>query len=337
MNSYERYKAVLERRPADVLPRLPILMAFAAEYIGSNYGAFASDYRVLAEANLRCADAFDFDQVSAISDPYRETAGFGAEIEFVRDGVPRCVKPPLEDAKDLSLLARPDPWSSERMLDRLKAIESFRQRCGGERSILGWVEGAAAEAGDLRGVSNFMLDLALDETFACELMDLCLETAIAFAQAQARAGADTIGVGDALASQVSADTYERLILPREQKLAEAIHAAGAWMRLHICGDTTHILPGMARVGADIIDLDWQVDMAHARRVLGPDVVLTGNLDPVNAVMKSSPERIRQDVLAAYRAAGDPYMASAGCEVPPGTPEENLKALCAPIPLNDSAA
>ena len=56
MNSYERYMAVLAQEPVDILPRLPILMQFAAEYIGSNYGAFASDYRVLVEANLLSAE-----------------------------------------------------------------------------------------------------------------------------------------------------------------------------------------------------------------------------------------------------------------------------------------
>ena len=55
MNSYERYRATLAGGPTDIVPRTPILMAFAANYIGSNYGAFASDYRVLVEANRRCA------------------------------------------------------------------------------------------------------------------------------------------------------------------------------------------------------------------------------------------------------------------------------------------
>jgi hypothetical protein len=36
----------------------PILMQFAAEYIGSNYGKFASDYNVLVESNLRCIGRF---------------------------------------------------------------------------------------------------------------------------------------------------------------------------------------------------------------------------------------------------------------------------------------
>ena len=95
MNSLDRYLGVLKGEKVDFLPRLPILMQFAAEYIGSNYGAFASDYRVLVEANRACAEDFGMDQVSVISDPYRETQGFGAGIEYVSDGVPRCPHPPL--------------------------------------------------------------------------------------------------------------------------------------------------------------------------------------------------------------------------------------------------
>ena len=331
MNSYERYMGVINREEVDVLPRLPILMAFAAKFIDSNYGAFASDHRVLVESNLRCAEFFDFDQLSAISDPFRETQGFGAEIEYVEDGVPRCLKPPLEDAKDLSLLKTPDPYSSERMLDRVEAVRQFKERCWQQYSILGWIEGPAAEAGNLRGVTDFMMDLMLDEPFAGELMDRCIEVGIEFAKAQIEAGADTIGVGDALASQVSPDVYGKLIQPREKILFDAIHEAGGLVRLHICGDTTHILPGIAEVGADIIDLDWQLDMAEARRVLGPDAVLMGNLDPVNAVMTSTPEEIRESLAAIYREVGNPYMAGAGCEIPPDTEPENLKALCSPIP------
>src|SRR5512146_445786 len=114
MTPRERYDIVLAGGRPDLLPRLPVLMQFAANHIGSNYGAFASDYRVLVEANLRCAEEFGMDQVSTISDPYRETAGFGGEIEFVKDGVPRCHKPPLADALDLSRLKKPDPLSSPR-------------------------------------------------------------------------------------------------------------------------------------------------------------------------------------------------------------------------------
>ena len=329
MTGYERYLGVLKGTPGDILPRLPILMGFAARFIGSNYAAFASDYRVLAEANRRCVEFFDFDQVSAISDPYRETEGFGAAIEYVADGVPRCVKPPLEDSKDFAQLKRPDPRRSTRMLDRVRAIEEMRKFAHRRYSILGWVEGPAAEAADLRGVTNFLMDLVMEPAYAGDLMDRCVEVGIEFARAQIEAGADTVGVGDAIASQVSADLFGAMIAPREQRLFDGIHQAGGLVRLHICGNTTHLLPHFAGLHADIVDLDWQVSMRDARALLGPKV-LAGNLDPVSAVLRSTPEQIRRAVLDVYRAVGNPYMVGAGCEIPVGTPPENLKALCSPL-------
>ena len=330
MNGLERYMGVLEGRTVDFLPRLPILMRYAAEHIGSNYGAFASDHRVLVEANLRCADDFGMDQLSAISDPYRETQGFGAEIVFVRDGVPRCPHPPLAQTKDLSRLWQPDALKSERMRDRIDALREMARLSEGAHSIMGWVEGPAAEAANLRGVGTFLMDLMDDEAFCAELMDLCVQVGVEFARAQVEAGADTIGIGDAIVSQLSPALYERLIQPRERRLVEAIHAAGARVRLHICGDTTHLLPGMAGLGADIIDLDHMVDMAAARRVLGGRVVLAGNIDPILVRRSREPQEIHEAMLRTYEAVGNPYMVTAGCEIPSGTPPENLRALCEPI-------
>ncbi len=330
MNSYERYMAVVKGGSSDILPRVPILMAFAAEYIGSNYGMFAADHRVLVEANLRCVKDFDFDQVSAISDPYRETQGFGGEIEFVEDGVPRLVAPPLQDSRDLSVLQRPNPYESERMLDRVKAVEAMADAVKGEYSILGWVEGPAAEAADLRGVTNFLIDLMEDPDFCHALMALCSEVGAEFALAQLKAGADTIGIGDAIASQVSPQTYADMIFPYEKQLVDSIHAAGGLVRLHICGNITHLLPQIKYLGVDILDLDWMVDIRHAREIVGPDTVLVGNLDPVAEVQDGTPEEIAAKMVEVYRAAGNPFLAGAGCEIPKDTPVENLKALCRPI-------
>jgi MtaA/CmuA family methyltransferase len=333
MNSYERYMGVLNGEKVDILPRLPILMGFAAEFIGSNYGAFASDYRVLIEANLKCIEFFDFDQVSAISDPFRETQGFGAEIQFVKDGVPRCVKPPLEDSKDLSLLKEPDPHKSDRMLDRIRAVEKYKESVYKKYSILGWIEGPAAEAADLRGVTNFLMDIMLEPDFTKELMDVCVQVGINFAMAQLKGGADTIGIGDAIASQLSPELYEKFILPQEKRMVDAIHKAGGLVRLHICGDTTHLLPFISQLGCDIVDLDWQVSMTAARQKLGKNTIITGNLDPVNAVMKSTPEQIHSQIQQIYEDVDDPYMVGAGCEIPMKTPFENLKALCKAISQN----
>lgn len=329
INGFERYISVLKREAVDFLPRTPILMQYAAEYISSDYAAFASDYRVLVKANLQCAKEFGIDQVSCISDPYRETHGFGSEVEYMKNAPPRSTHP-LEYSKDLSALQKPDPLTSERMLDRIKAVKEYKTAAYGKYSILGWIEGPAAEAADLRGVTTFLMDLMDDDTFASVLMDLCVCTGIEFARAQVLAGADTIGIGDAIASQIDPYTYEKLIQPMEKKLVKAVQDMGAYVKLHICGDITHLLPGIADLGVDILDVDHMVSLSHVREVVGKRVVITGNLDPVSMVQKGTPSQIRNALLNAYKETGNPYMVNAGCEIPSGTPVENLRALCEPV-------
>ena len=74
-----------------------------------------------------------------------------------------------------------------------------------------------------------------------------------------------------------------------------------------------------------------VSMKQARAVVGPDVALCGNIDPVAGVLAGTPADIRATVHRTYDEVGNPFMVGAGCEIPPGTPNENLRALCAPVP------
>jgi MtaA/CmuA family methyltransferase len=332
MTSLERYLATLRGQPTDFLPRVPILMQFAAEHIGSNYAAFASDWRILLEANLRCRDDFGFDQVSAISDPYREVQGFGGEIHYEADHAPTCKQTVLSDIHDLAPLRDdPDPFACERMLDRILAVRAFKERVGGACSILGWVEGPAAEAADLRGVQDFLMD-AMDDEEACRrLLARCTRTAIRFAKAQLAEGADTIGVGDAICSQLPPDLYRALVWPFQKELSDAIRAKGGLVKLHICGNINHLLPHIGELGVDILDIDHMVDPAMARQCVGPQVAIAGRVDPVADVLHGSPENIRKAVVASYAAIGNPHLVMAGCEIPPGTPADNLKALCEPVP------
>ena len=330
LTSRQRYFAVLDGQPVDFLPRLPILMRFAAEFIGSNYGEFARDFRTLIRANLECARHFGVDQVSTISDPYRETQGFGAEIIYERDAVPHCRKHPLEDSTDLARLPRPNPLEAVRMRDRIEAVRAYHAQTRGEYSILGWIEGPAAEAADLRKADNFFCDLLEEPDFASELMSLCVDVALAFAREQVKAGADTIGIGDAVASQVSPQIYEKLILPQEQRLVRGVKDLGAKVRMHICGNITHLLPGLATLGLDVIDVDHMVNLTNVRAALGGAVAIGANLDPVADILRGSPEKIRAKLERCHREAGNPFIVNAGCEIPSGTPEENLKALCEPL-------
>lgn len=219
------------------------------------------------------------------------------------------------------------------MRDRIDAVRLYRKIDNNRHSILGWVEGPGALAADLRGLSDFYMDLLEEPEWCSDLMAICTDTSIRFAKAQLDAGADSIGIGDAMCSQVSTETYTTLIQPFQLKLVEAIQAHGGIVRLHICGQTQHLLPGIAKLGVEIFDVDHMVDLKAAREALGPRTVLAGNINPAAGVRFGNPERIRSHVKRNFAEAGPPYMVCAGCEIPAGTPHENLSALCDPVPAS----
>jgi MtaA/CmuA family methyltransferase len=229
------------------------------------------------------------------------------------------------EPEDIKRLVPPDPATGPRMSDRVEAVKLFRECVGGEVPIMGWVEGALAEAADLRSVYLTMTDLARRPDWLEELLEICVGVEIAFARAQVQAGADIIGLGDAVASQISPAMYRRFALPYEQRIFAAVHEMGALARLHICGNTTRILPDMMNSGADIIDLDWMVDMKSAAERFGDRMSFCGNADPVAIMMQGTPEKVYAATQYCMTVGGPRSISGAGCEVPDGTPEENFHA------------
>lgn len=327
MTKTEQFRSLLQHGalPEKVLFR-PILMYFAANYIGKTYGEFASDYNVLVEANLRCMDEFGLDMLGLISDPYRETSAFGAKIQYIPDGVPRCLNYVVQTIDDVVNLKIPDVYKTERTLDRIKAGEVLAQKTQGNIPVIGWIEGPLAEACDLAGVQNMMMQLMMDPDFANRLMDKCMFTAKDFAKAQIEAGCEIIGMGDAVCSQIDAETYETFVKERHKELIEYIHSLGGKIKLHICGDTNHLLPHYKDLDPDILDLDWQVDISHARSVLGEKVILAGNINPVLVQDKTRDEIFSLCHSLVEKHKNERFILSAGCEITVLTPSENLKAM-----------
>ncbi len=322
----ERVLRRLTGDPVDKIPNLNIVMAFAARHIGVKYSQYATDYRVLAEGNIRCCEDFGIDMVSAISDPCREAGDLGAPVSFPDDDIPMLQGVLIQDYGDIAALKPIPPREGRRMLDRIQAIELYRQLAGRDYPVLGWVEGAFAESCDLRGLSNMMVDIATEPEFVRDLLEICTEQAIAFATEQIKAGADFIGIGDAAASLIGPKYFESFALPFEKRICDAVHHAGAKVKLHICGNITPILNQVALSGADIVDADWMVDFHQAAQCMEGICSVCGNFDPVSILLQGSPDDVRKSVIQCVQAGNDATFVAAGCEVPLHTPAQNLRAV-----------
>jgi MtaA/CmuA family methyltransferase len=327
MTPKERIAATLWGERYDRPAVTPIFMSWAAGFIGRTYRDYYLDGDVLAESQLAGARAFNLDQVSAISDPWREASAYGMEFDYPEHGVGRPRQVLIQSPQDVSRVKPFDIERSPRPAQRIESVRKMAAAVGRTHSVLGWAEGPLAVYADLRGVESMFLDLIDNPQMYLRAAEIIIENQIRFARAQVAAGADMIGIGDSVASLISPPMYRQLVLPFEKRLFEAIHEAGAAVKLHICGDVRKSIQLMAQTGCDIIDADWMVPLDEARAAVGSDVTLAGNFDPSAVLLQGTPQEVADAARSNIEMGGRRFILQPGCEVPPGTPEANIRAFC----------
>jgi len=329
MTGLERTISFLKGESVDHPPFHPIIMRWAAKYAGINYRDFCLDPFSKCRAMALCAQDFDIDWVTVMSDPWAEASAFGIEVEYPEDDLPKDISGHMPDAKSASLLKKYKTLRNFRCSNRLKEIREFKRQLGNNYFIVGWVEGPVAEYVDLRKASEAAMDFFIDPESMEKAMDIIIESAKEFISLQIKVGADCIGIGDAFCSQIGPDLYNRFAFAREKQLVDYIHLNGAFAKLHICGNTSAILDSMIATGADIIDIDHLVpSMADYTKFLKPHQVFSGKADPVTIIQNGTSIDLKRVVTEDFFQANRRCIISAGCEITPGTSIENMKAFSA---------
>jgi MtaA/CmuA family methyltransferase len=326
MTGLERTLSFIKGQAVDHPPFHPIIMRWAAKYAGVRYRDFCTDPYSKCMAMIRCAKDFDIDWVTVMSDPWAEASAFGIIVDYPDDSLPVDTGGRLPDAKAVSNLVKYNPLENIRCRNRLKEISEYRKLLNNEYFIVGWVEGPIAEYVDLRGATDASMDFYIDPCSMELALDIIVESALDFITHQVNEGAHCIGIGDSFCSQIGPDLYNSFAMEREKKLVNHIHSLGAIAKLHICGNTSHILPGMIGTGADIIDIDHLVpSMSGYADLLAPNQVLSGKADPVCIIQDGTPDDIKKVIKDDFRQANGRCIISAGCEITPGTSVENMVA------------
>jgi uroporphyrinogen decarboxylase len=133
------------------------------------------------------------------------------------------------------------------------------------------------------------------------LLDRLADLALASLQSQVANGASAVQLFDSWAGALSPSDYRRYVLPASQKVLAGIAPTGV-PRIHFGVSTGELLPLMQEAGADVVGVDWRVDLDDARARLGDDVALQGNLDPV-AVLAGAEVALDRSRDVLRRAGG----------------------------------
>jgi MtaA/CmuA family methyltransferase len=327
MTGLERTLNFINGSTVDRLPFHPIMMRIVSHIPGVNYRDYCIDPQQHCDAAVEMAEKLNLDWVTVMSDPYAESEAFGMEIDYPDNALPHekglLINDPMVDIDKLTV---PNWKEHYRLKGRIEQIANFSSNGNDQYFIVGWVEGAVAEYADLRGLGDTCMDFYDCPEKVNQALDIITESALNLITAQVEAGAHCIGIGDAVCSQIGPELYKEFAYEREKVLVDHIHSLGALAKIHICGDTTKIVPYLAQSGADIIDIDHLAsDMKLFASYLNDSQVLSGNIDPVSIIANGSPEQIKAYVKNTHKQTNGRTIVSAGCEIVPDTPIENLKA------------
>lgn len=326
MTPKERVFERIAGNKVDKIPNLSISSFFSAHYANIDYDTFCTDYRALVAAQSKAAIDFGLDILSTISDPYRETYDFGANVKFYKDIPPVCDIPTISSLKNWKKLRAWNPFESTRILDRLKAIKLFKEDFGDEYPILGWVEGPLSEFCNLATLNFGMSMLNEDEKEIRDVFDFITEQEISCVHSQIQSGADIIGISENNASLLSVDLFKNLLLEREARIIKAIQDDGAISKLHIGGNTNHIFPSMMKSNADIIDIDHLVNFDESIELNNGKYSLCGNIEAAGIILRGNPKEIKGWVDYCVLHGDNKFLISSGSEVFPQTSIENFLAI-----------
>ncbi|HEY1390960.1 MAG TPA: uroporphyrinogen decarboxylase, partial [Ktedonobacterales bacterium] len=281
------------------------------------------------EVTLQPIEAFDLDAAIIFADILPPLEGVGLHLRFA-EGEGPVIGNPVRTVDDIARLRVLPP--EETLPFTLDAIRLARAQLDSRNIPLIGFSGApftlAAYAIEGRGSRNYTLAKGLMMSAPAawdELMTKLSEVVGAYLLAQARAGAQALQLFDSWAGQLSASDYRQFALPYTQRAISIARQADVPI-IHFATDTSGYLEAMRETGADVISIDWRVDLSAAWQRLGEDVAVQGNLDPV--ALLAPWDALKQRARAILdQAGGRPgHIFNLGHGILPETPLDNVKRM-----------
>lgn len=255
-----------------------------------------------------------------------EAEALGAEIDFRAD-MPEPMWPlvaqPLYDTPDAVEIPRGDFAQRGKIPLVCDALRALKTRVGENIAVGAFIPGPFTLALYVVEYHALLTSVKHSPDTVARALDAFTDILIPVANAYHNAGADFLTIHEMGGSPgvLGPRAFEELILPRLQKLFQNIPPPSI---LSVCGNTNHAMPLLARTGANALNVDQTNDLKKSREILGRDVLLFGNLDPVRVIAHGSPETIRAAVQREADAGVDAVMP--GCDLYLQTPAENMRAL-----------
>ena len=332
MTSIERVQAAIDLKKPDRVPVDLHNFQPAAYAAGLPLSEIFQDGELLAQAMLDAWREFGHDMILLENGTACNAQACGVEVTYRDDAAPATLRPlikSLEEAADLEL---PDPYTTFPMSEILKATRILSKEIGGRVWICARADqGPMGLSAQLRGISEFMVDIALgkQEELITTLLEYSRRVASRFAYALIECGGHSTSIGESIAGPdvLSPKHYKKFAWKHEKKMVDALKEKDIILHNHICGNTIPILEDFINTGAQVLEVDHKTDLKKIKDAARHKTCLLGNID-TGLMMNGTPEEV-DDVCRELIKAWKPdsgFILGPGCALGTATPADNMHAL-----------
>jgi uroporphyrinogen decarboxylase len=333
MNGYQRVMAALRGEPVDITPVLLHNFMMAADENGVSMGQFRREAKLAADSFIHSIEKYQLDGIMMDFDTVTLAGAIGVPVDFPEEEPARAISGLLSSLEAVNDLKPVDLANNSRIQVWLETASRLVDYFGQEIAIRGNCDQAPFTlASMVRGADLWLMDLtdSDNETLVTRLLDYCTGVSAQFIRLMAKTGVHIVSNGDSVAGPdvISARFYKKFAFEYEKRMVDTAAEANCPYILHICGNTTRILPDMVKLGAAGLELDYKTNAQAIHDTLKDQSTLLGTIDPVNVLAYGTPELVSQKVQELLELFSDTsrLIINAGCAIPPKTPSENLQAL-----------
>ncbi|UCE53035.1 MAG: uroporphyrinogen decarboxylase family protein [Desulfobacterales bacterium] len=315
----------LKRKYSDRLPTTVLIGPYCSRFAGYSVREILTDAQKSAEAHLAFYDRFKPDSLIVYNDIYLETEAMGCELEFPEDQISHPKKVLLENKAHLAKLDVPNPKKDGRLPYFLEVCERVSSQVRKEATMGLGHSGPWNLAMHLRGAESLLLDTIDDPEFVHELMQFTTNVVQAVGDALIEARFQpSIGEAYATCSLISPQIYKDFIKPYHIQLCDYFKSKGAFMSLHICGETDPIMEDIIDTGIAFFSLDAPSSLKRLLEAVAGKIPVMGNV-PTTLFSSGTYEEMESAIRHCIDTAaeGSGYILASGCEIPLDSTEDRV--------------
>ncbi len=318
----------LMRQAGRYLPEYVATRAKAGSFMG-----LATNVDYATEVTLQPLARYPLDAAILFSDILTVPDAMGLGLSFTQGEGPRFAHP-LRDEAAVAALEVPDMDKLRYVFD---AVASIRKALAGRVPLIGFsgspwtlacymVEGAGSD--EYRLVKSMLYGRP---DLLHRILGINAQAVAAYLNAQIAAGAQAVMIFDSWGGVLADGAFQAFSLAYTQRVLDQLDRSVPAIVFTKGGGPW--LEPIAASGADVVGVDWTVDLAQARARVGLRVALQGNLDPMvlfggEAAVRAEARRVLDRFGPPRRMDGghDGHIFNLGHGIHQLTPPESVAAL-----------